>query len=213
MISIAKYASPLAKAIALTFWIASCAAQPSKDSEQKSEPNYGIYQIKKGQIITTDGSVTDLGLDAVRLVKEHDGELYIMGDTLDSDEIYHPKVVWFDLSSKQQKTTEFYELLAEFFLMDNQVHLLTEEGSVFRWAEKSWEIGAFSVKPKSRIIATAPVVACVPSSSFKANFTTGYCYSNAWRVVVNWYAIRPKQCGDSMVAIDKLVKGTQLKVF
>ena len=97
--------------------------------------------------------------------------------------------------------------------MDDQVHLLTEEGSVYRWAEKNWEIGAFSVKPQARIIATDPVVACVPSSSFKANFTTGYCYSNAWRVVVNWYAIRPKQCGDSMVAIDKLVKGTQLKVF
>jgi hypothetical protein len=158
MISITKYASAFAKVIALTCCVASCVAQPSESSEQNSEPNYGAYQIKKGQIITTDGSVTDLGLDAVRLVKEHDGALYIMGDTLDSDEIYHPKVVWFDLSSKQQKTTEFYELLAEFFLMDNQVHLLTEEGSVFRWAEKSWEIGAFSVKPKSRIIATARVL-------------------------------------------------------
>ncbi|MCI0505100.1 MAG: hypothetical protein L0Z73_03220 [Gammaproteobacteria bacterium] len=169
-----------------------------------------------GTVFNTSGRSIKLNVQNIYTGKTLNDALYLAGFRIDKEGINHPVVARIAADLNDTAYWNFDTMPQDFFLFDSKVHVNDSSGKVFTLNNSNWESANISLKPNSSIITTnSDIVACYPSSKFKAVKDTGVCYSvtKNWNVTVNWIDRVPQICGKQIHAFENNFQNPVVKVI
>lgn len=159
-----------------------------------------------GKISDASGHSVKLKLKGNYLGIMHNKALYVAGFEIDKAGVNHPMLARISVDLKDVKYWNIDTIAKDFFIYKADLHLNDANGNVYVLNNSNIDKANFKLKPNSTIIAANDdIVACYPSSMFKAVKDIGACYSvqKKWSVTVNWLDVTPKICNDNLFAFEK----------
>jgi hypothetical protein len=160
----------------------------------------------------TDGTVT-VGRNTIKLDMqnvysgfEYGEGIFIIGFKISDNKENKPTVVWVSGNNSSPQYWSFNSILKQIFIFKEKIHLLDMNGTIYSLSKNNWNKIPIKLTPKSKVVDVSNgILACYPSSPFKASNNIGACYmaSGKWSIDVNWREVEPKICGEHLVVLDE----------
>ena len=169
-----------------------------------------------------DGTVT-VGSNTIKLDMqnvysgfEYGEGVFIIGFKINENKENKPTVVWVSGKNNKPQYWPFNSILKQTFVFKEKIHLLDMNGTVYSLSENNWNKTPIKLTPKSKVVDVSNgILACYPSSPFKASNSIGACYTanGKWSIDVNWREVEPKICAEHLVVLDEKDNKKYLKKY
>lgn len=156
--------------------------------------------------VSVDGKSLRVELQSVTTGMADEEGIYLGGYKITGEGENLPYVAFVPISLREARYWPLGSSVREFFRFDGKVHVLGTDGMALVRDSEGWQPTVLRFKPDSVVVSVEPkLIACNPAPLMKASQVRGSCYAldQSWETEINWRTLRPKICGDVLLAIEQ----------